>query len=95
MKIFVGIGSVVFASIPNKVFGRPGYSFISILAQRPHSVRLFASFIRAPPSRVSLLPKYFVGTFKLSNLHGASRFYVLALCTKIRSKIQSKKVRRD
>ena len=30
MKIFVGIGSVVFASITDKVFGRSGYSFISI-----------------------------------------------------------------
>ena len=33
MKIFVGIGSVVFASITDKVFRRSDYSFISILAQ--------------------------------------------------------------
>ena len=30
MRSFVGIGLVVFAAIPNKVFGGSGYSFISI-----------------------------------------------------------------
>ena len=88
MKNFVGIGSVVFAGILNKVFGRPGYSFISILAQRPHSVRLFASFIRAPPSRVSLLLNSFIGTLKLCKMPQSSMYwpYVLKLDQKFKVK---------